>query len=175
MQAEQTAYGDALERQTATQRYTGPDAGSIAGCIPHPVTYERGWFRTTTAICHGGDDRDGLAFRQRPDGNGIEVRCHTARCTPVWIFPAMEEVIGAPIRTAFEPVEQAPVATAPAPKRWPWQRGALYGGAALALAAPLLLGYSPEVAFLNMTGYAVGALLMGQLALGWQRGGSAHR
>ena len=60
------------------QQYTGPSAGRIAGRIPHPVGFERGWFRTTTAICHGGDDPDGPAFRQRPDGNGIEVRCHTA-------------------------------------------------------------------------------------------------
>ena len=54
-----------------TERYTGPSAKRIADLLPHRVSFERGWFWTTTAICHGGKS-DGLAFRQRPDGNGIE-------------------------------------------------------------------------------------------------------
>ena len=58
------------------QQYIGTEAGRIASLIPHAVGFERGWFRTTTAICHGGES-DGLAFRQRPDGNGIDVRRHT--------------------------------------------------------------------------------------------------
>ena len=58
------------------EQYVGPSAARIANLIPHRVSFERGWFWTTTAICHGGKS-DGLAFRQRPDGNGIDTRCHT--------------------------------------------------------------------------------------------------
>ena len=58
------------------ERYTGPSAARIADLLPHRVSFERGWFWTTTAVCYGGKS-DGLAFRQRPDGNGIDVRCHT--------------------------------------------------------------------------------------------------
>ena len=64
------AQGDAMEMRAGTQRYTGPSAGRIAKLIPHGVGFERGWFRTATAVCHGGNEPDGLAFRQRPDGNG---------------------------------------------------------------------------------------------------------
>ena len=52
-----------------TERYTGPSAKRIADLLPHRVSFERGWFWTTTATCHGGRS-DGLAFRQRPDGRG---------------------------------------------------------------------------------------------------------
>ena len=41
--------------------------------LPHRVSFERGWSWTTTAICHGGQS-DGPAFRQRSDGEGINVR-----------------------------------------------------------------------------------------------------
>ena len=63
-----------------TERYTGPSAKRIADLLPHRVSFERGWFWTTTAVCHGGKS-DGLAFRQRPDGDGIDVRCHTGGCS----------------------------------------------------------------------------------------------
>ncbi len=59
-----------------TERYIGPSAARLADLIPHRVSFDRGWFWTTAAICHGGRS-DGLAFRQRPDGEGIDVRCHT--------------------------------------------------------------------------------------------------
>ncbi len=36
------------------ERYTGPSAKRIADLLPHRVSFERGWFWTTTAICHGG-------------------------------------------------------------------------------------------------------------------------
>ena len=63
-----------------TERYTGPSAKRIADLLRHRVSFERGWFWTVTAICHGGKS-DGLAFRQRPDGNGIDVHCHTGGCS----------------------------------------------------------------------------------------------
>ena len=59
-----------------TEQYTGPSAKRIADLLSHGVSFERGWLWTTTAICHDGRS-DGLAFRQRPDGEGIDVRCHT--------------------------------------------------------------------------------------------------
>ena len=55
------------------EQYVGPSAKRIADLLPHRVSFERGWFWTTTAVCHGGKS-DGLAFRQRPDGNGIDVQ-----------------------------------------------------------------------------------------------------
>ena len=81
--------------------------GQIARRIPHPVAFERGWFRTTTAVCHGGEEPDGLAFRQRPDGNGIDVRCHTGGSTRAHAVTAIEGVIGLPIWTAYEPEPEA--------------------------------------------------------------------
>ena len=85
------------------ERYTGPSARRIADLLPHRVSYERGWFWTTTAICHGGKS-DGLAFRQRPDGEGIEVRCHTGGCSHGVALTHLEALVGLPIWTAFEPV-----------------------------------------------------------------------
>ena len=67
-----------------TERYTGPSAKRIADLLRHRVSFERGWFWTTTAICHGGKS-DGLAFRQRPDGNGIDTALHTpGAARPAW-------------------------------------------------------------------------------------------
>lgn len=68
------------ETRTRTERYTGPSAARVADLLPHRVSFAKGWFWTTTTVCHGGKS-DGLAFRQRPDGEGIEVRCHTRGCT----------------------------------------------------------------------------------------------
>ena len=61
-----------------TERYTGPSAKRIADLFAHRVSSDRGWFWTTTAICYCGRS-DGLAFRQRPDAEGTDVRCHTRR------------------------------------------------------------------------------------------------
>ena len=99
-----------------TEQYVGPSAGRIADLIPHRVSFERGWFWTTTEICHGGKS-DGLAFRQRPDGNGIDVRCHTGGCTPGLVITHLEALIGLPIWTAYEPVSDD-VVEAPKRKRW---------------------------------------------------------
>ena len=49
--------------QDRTERYTGPSSAQIANLLPHRVSYGKGWFWTTTAICHGGRS-DGLAFRR---------------------------------------------------------------------------------------------------------------
>ncbi len=173
MQGEHATQTDAMEMRAATQRYTGPSAGRIVNLLPHRVTLERGWLRTSTAICHGGDEPDGLAFRQRPDGNGIEVRCHTGGCTRAHVITALEGLIGLPIWTAYEPVEGAPVAPAPA-RRWTKQRLLFWGGWALMLALPLLLGAGVEAALLNAFGFSVGYALMGHFALEWQRAGRRY-
>ena len=149
-----------MEMRARAQRYTGPSAGRIASLVPHEVSFERGWFRTTTALCHGGDEPDGLAFRQRPDGNGIDVRCHTGGCTRGQVVTALEGAVGAPIWTAYEPITGTEVQ--PASRRWPIRRLLLAGGTALLLAAPLLLGHGLEPAIANVAALGVaGALLAG--------------
>ena len=141
-----------------TERYTGPSALRIADLIPHRVSFERGWFWTTTAVCHGGKS-DGLAFRQRPDGNGIDVRCHTGGCGAGVVITELEELIGLPIWTAYEPVGEA-ADKAPEKRTW-WKRKKVVvaGVVALVVAAPLLT-LDLELFFLNLVGLGIGALLL---------------
>ena len=140
------------------ERYTGPSARRIADLLPHRVSYERGWFWTTTAICHGGKS-DGLAFRQRPDGEGIETRCHTGGCSKGVVITHLEALVGLPIWTAFEPV---PDATAKAPENTPWwkrKKVVVAGIVALAVAVPLITG-DGEFFVLNLVGLGIGWLLL---------------
>ena len=141
-----------------TERYTGPSAARIADLLPHRVSFERGWFWTTTAICHGGKS-DGLAFRQRPDGNGLDVRCHTGGCSAGVVITELEVLIGLPIWTAYEPVSDAAV-EAEAQKPW-WRRKKVVvaGVVVLVVAAPLLT-LDPELFFLNLFGLGIGWLLL---------------
>ena len=164
---------DAMEMRAVAQRYTGPGARDIAQRIPHPVSFERGWFRTTTAMCHGGDEPDGLAFRQRPDGNGIDVRCQTGDCTRAHAVTAIEGVIGLPIWTAYAPAGAAPATAAPA-HFVTTERLLFWCGGALALAVPLLLGHGYDAALLNVIGYSLGYALMGHFATGWLRAARRH-
>ena len=157
MNAEHT---DAMEIRATAQQYTGPSAGRIANLIPQRVRFERGWFRTTTAICHGGES-DGLAFRQRADGNGIDVRCHTGGCTRGHIVTAIEGLVGLPIWTAYEPVPE-PAARSPR-RRWTGRRIAPVAGTALLLAAPLLLGHGAETAVANAGALGVAGVLLAGL------------
>ena len=141
-----------------TEQYTGPSAMRIANLIPHRVSFDKGWFWTTTAICHGGKS-DGLAFRQRPDGNGIDVRCHTGGCSPGVVITEMEVLTGLPIWTAYAPVSDAS-AKAPEKRKW-WQRKRVVvaGVIALVVAAPLITG-DGELVFLNLVGLGIGWLLL---------------
>ena len=140
------------------ERYTGPSARRIADLLPHRVSYERGWFWTTTAICHGGKS-DGLAFRQRPDGEGIDVKCHTGGCSLGVVVTELEALVGLPIWTAFEQVVE--VADQATEKRPWWKRKKVVIAAVVALvvAAPLLTG-DGELFFLNLVGLGIGALLL---------------
>ena len=78
--------------------YVGPSALWIAKLIPRRVDFREGWFWTTTEICHEGRS-DGLAFRQSPDGNGIDVRCHTRGCSRDVAMAGLETATGCPSRT----------------------------------------------------------------------------
>ena len=140
-----------------TERYTGPSAGRIADLLPHRVSFEKGWFWTKT-VCHGGES-DGLAFRQRPDGNGIGVKCHTGGCGPGVVITEIEELVGLDIWTAYEPVSDA--AAKPDKKRPWWKRPKVIaaGVIALVVAAPLLT-FDLEVFFLNLFGLGILALLL---------------
>ena len=142
------------------ERYTGPSARRIADLLPHRVSYERGWFWTTTAICHGGRS-DGLALRQRPDGEGVDVRCHTGGCSRGVVLTHLESLVGLPMWTAYEPVSDA---AAKAPEKRPWwkrKRVVVAGVVALVVAAPLITG-DVEVFALNLVGLGIGALLLRQ-------------
>ena len=141
-----------------TERYTGPSAKRIADLLRHRVSFERGWFWTTTAICHGGKS-DGLAFRQRPDGNGIDVHCHTGGCSAGVVITELEALIGLPIWTAYEPVRDA-AAKAPEKRPW-WKRQRVWAPTVVALvvAAPLITG-DVELFVLNLVGLGTGALLL---------------
>ena len=141
-----------------TEQYTGPSAMRIANLLGRRVSFERGWFWTTTAVCHGGKS-DGLAFRQRPDGNGIEVKCHTGGCSTGVVITELEVLIGLPIWTAYAQVEDTPVK---APEKQPWwkqKRVIVTGAVVLVIAAPLLT-LDLELFFLNLVGLGIGWLLL---------------
>ena len=140
------------------EQYVGPSALRIANLVPHRVSFERGWFWTTTAVCHGGKS-DGLAFRQRPDGNGIDVKCHTGGCSAGVVITELEALIGLPIWTAYATVNDTPVK---APEKRPWwkrKRVVVAGVVVLVIAAPLITG-DVEVFVLNLVGLGIGALLL---------------
>ena len=140
------------------EQYTGPSAKRVADLLPHRVSFERGWFWTTTAVCHGGKS-DGLAFRQRPDGNGIEIRCHTGGCSAGVVITELEALVGLPIWTAYEPVSDAAV-TAPEKRPW-WKQRRFVAPAvvALVIGAPLLT-FDLELFFLNLVGLGIGWMLL---------------
>ena len=131
------------------ERYAGPSAKRIADLLPHRVSYERGWFWTTTAICHGGWS----------DGEGIDVRCHTGGCSRGVVLTHLEAAIGLPIWTAYAPVSDAEVK---APEKLPWwkrKRVVVAGVVALVVVAPLITG-DVEVFALNLVGLGIRALLL---------------
>ena len=119
-------------------------------------------FRQGLVLDDGGLSRgqsDGLAFRQRPDGSGIEVRCHTGGCGPGVVITELEELVGLDIWTAYEPVSDA---RARAPEKRPWwkRKPVVVGGVvALLIGAPLLT-LDLELFFLNLFGLGLVALLL---------------
>ena len=136
--------------------YVGPSALWIAKRLLHRVRFHDGWF-WTTAVCHSRRD-EGLAFRQRPDGNGIEVRCHTGGCSPELAADALGGHAGWPIRSAYEPLAE-PVDRLWWIRHWPRWRLEWYAVAALAFAVPLLLGHGLEAAYLACLCFSAGSWL----------------
>ncbi|MDE2822769.1 MAG: hypothetical protein OXK79_04615, partial [Chloroflexota bacterium] len=119
---------------------------------------------------HGGKS-DGLAFRQRPDGEGIDARCHTGGCSRGLIITQLEGATGLDIWNAYEPARDAPRTWWR--KWWTPKRIAVVGVVAVTVvvvvAAPLLLGRGAETAFLNLVGLGIGALLIWRLARRFRR------
>ena len=164
MQAELTGV-NVGEGLAVRERYLGPSAWWVAQRLSHPVRFERDWF-WTTATCHVGGKEDRLAFRQRPDGNGIDARCLDGGCSPMLAADALGSQAGLIVRgpTAYEPLVQ------PADRLWwltdwPRWRIAWHAAAGLAFAVPLLLGYGPEAACLNLIGFSAGSWLMAKLIM----------
>ena len=151
-------------RTTTTRgRYVGPTAARIADLIAlrQRVRFERGWF-WTEAACHDSD-QDQLQFRQRPDGDGIDVRCKSTGCPreriihqletlsgePIWSAYRAEDVLAPPSRNSA--TEASPATMDTGGRSW---RVVLLPFILLLLAAPLVLGYDLQVVALNAFGLA---------------------
>ncbi len=150
--------------------YTGPSAARIADLIApqQRVRFERGWF-WTAAVCHDSD-QDTLAFRQRPDGDGIDVRCKSAGCSRVQIIRRLEALSGASIWSAYgadadrsdPPQEAKPKTGATRQRDW---RIILLPFALMLLAAPLVMGCDAQVVLLNGSGLGWAAWLVRRVVL----------
>ena len=138
-------------------RYVGPSAARIANLLPHRVSFERGWF-WTTSVCHGASS-DGLAFRQRPDGEGIEVKCHTGGCGRGVVITELESLVGESIWTAYEPAVAAPARAVVKLPWWKRKKVLVAGAVVLVVAAPLLT-LDLELFFLNLFGLGLLVLLL---------------
>ena len=152
-------------------RYVGPSAARIAELVAprQRVRFERGWF-WTAAFCHGTEqEQDLMAFRQRPDGDGIDVRCKSASCSRARVIRSLEQLTGESIWSAYTTelrVSPSTSASAQAPTDETGRAGnaARTGGRSwrlalapvlgLLLVAPLVLGHEFELAALSALGYS---------------------
>ncbi len=159
-------------------RYVGPSAARIAELIAaqQRVRFERGWF-WTAAFCHGTEqEQDLMAFRQRPDGDGIDVRCHRAAAQGMQSVTARESgsfahwsgwaesrsgrayaakagtsaPASASEQTAANETGRSARPGSAGGSTW---RLALLPFIGLLLAAPFILGFELEVAALSAVGY----------------------
>ena len=82
--------------RTQTNRIPIAAAAEAAARLPYPHTISGGWRRTSTALCHGGDSRDALAFQdgERPGESALRVRCHSHNCDPTVIRHALQAATG---------------------------------------------------------------------------------
>jgi hypothetical protein len=161
-------------------RYTGPSAARIADLIAprQRVRFERGWF-WTAAVCHESE-QDTLGFRQRPDGDGIDVRCsrvgardrQSAGCRRERIIQRLETLAGESIWSAYgadpdrsETANEPRAASAPSePRERNWSV-ILAPFVLLLLAAPLAMGFDPEVVALNAFGLGWAGWLVRRVVL----------
>ena len=151
---------DTTETTTTRGRYVGPTAARIAELIApqQRVRFERGWF-WTAAVCHDSE-QDQLQFRQRPDGEGIDVRCQRAdneeRCPRERAIRQLETLTGESIWSAYaaegEFTPQQVTAGQAAPRRLNW-RLVLLPFLLLLVAVPVALGYDLQVVALNAFGF----------------------
>ena len=171
----------ATSTRTITRgRYVGPSAARIADLIApaQRVRFERGWF-WTAAACHDSE-QDQLSFRQRPDGDGIDVRCKSAGCSRERIIRSLEQAAGESIWSAYstEPRQSAagqpPVGetggndSTDGTDRRSW-RNALAPFGLLLLAAPLAFGHGLEVVALNAFGLGWATWLTRRALVGRRR------
>ena len=157
-------------RVRTRSRYTGPSAARIADLIAQTqrVRFERGWF-WTAAVCHDSE-QDTLAFRQRPDGDGIDVRCKSAGCRRERIIKRLETLTAEPIWSAYgadpdrsdPPQPEKPESDATAKRD---RRTFLAPFALLLLAAPVALGLDLQVVALNAFGIGWAGWLVRRVAL----------
>ena len=149
--------------------YVGPSAARIAEQIAtqQRVRFERGWF-WTGAICHESKE-DLAAFRQRPDGDGIDVRCRSANCSRERIIRSLEWLTGESIWSAYGTARTEPRATASSSSHSPADESAETGGnegtggrfwrlaflpfIGVLVMASFILGFELEVAALSALGY----------------------
>ena len=154
-------------------RYVGPTGARIAELIApkQRVRFERGWF-WTAAFCHGSE-QDLAAFGQRPDGEGIDVRCTPAGCSRERVIRSLEQLAGESIWSAYT-TELRASTPVQASAEWSGATGGAdrteaIGGRlwiiplapfiTLLLAAPLVFGYDLQLALLNAGGLAWAAWL----------------
>ena len=71
-------------------------AAEVAAKLPYPCTRAGGWYRTSTAICHGGDGKDALSFHdgERPGESPLRVYCHSHNCDATAIRHALQQATG---------------------------------------------------------------------------------
>ncbi len=161
-------------------RYTGPSAARIAELIApqQRVRFEQGWF-WTAAVCHESEqDQDLMSFRQRPDGDGIDVRCKSAGCRRERIIKRLETLTGEPIwsaygvstdssnrlETATEPPASASSSSSKEGRERNWSV-ILLPFVLLLLAAPLAMGFDLQVVALNSFGLGWAGWLVRRVVL----------
>ena len=158
---------------TTRGHYTGPSAARIAELIApqQRVRFERGWF-WTTAVCHESE-QDTLAFRQRPDGDGIDVRCKSVGCRRERIIKQLETLAGEPIWSAYgagpdrsDTANRPEAAASESIERRQRNRCViLLPFVLLLLAAPLAMGLDLQVVALNAFGFAWAGWLVRRVIL----------
>ena len=81
---------------THTNRIPIANAAEVAAKLPYPCTRAGGWYRTSTAICHGGDNKSALSFQdgERPDDSPLRVQCHSHNCDATAIRHALQQATG---------------------------------------------------------------------------------
>ena len=69
-----------MVESTVFKQHTAEDIAAGLRAAGYRVKGQPGGrYRTSTAVCHGGDAEDQLTFRDMPDG-GLQVKCWTAEC-----------------------------------------------------------------------------------------------